>query len=130
VWNAGLVVGVLSYGFSVPDESRARQLASALADFGFPQVSAGPGRKGGAGTITQAADEYHGTQAGEFFLLVRRLIDGDAAEALSSAMAIACWFEAELLTRWIDDDSIAAGPRALQILSEAIPHATYRYSSG
>jgi hypothetical protein len=32
--------------FSVPDESHARELASALAEFGFPQVSGDPSRYG------------------------------------------------------------------------------------
>lgn len=46
MWDAGLVVGAMSYGFSVPDENRARLLAHALADFGFPQIGADRSRDG------------------------------------------------------------------------------------
>jgi hypothetical protein len=46
MWDAGQVAAALSYMFSVPDESHARELASALAEFGFPQVSGDPSRYG------------------------------------------------------------------------------------
>jgi hypothetical protein len=80
-----------------------------------------------SGKITQAADEYRGTQIGEHFMLARHLISGEATMALATATAIACWDE-DVRTNWIDDDLIAPGLRAIQILSETVPAAAYRTS--
>lgn len=80
-----------------------------------------------AGKITLAADEYRGTQIGEQFMLARHLIGGEAAKALATAMAIACW-DQDIRMDWIDDDLIAPGVRAIQALSEIVPGAAYRTS--
>jgi hypothetical protein len=103
-------------------EPSACRLALAVLAAEFPEHGTAV-----AGKIAQAADEYRGTQAGEHLTLTRHLIQDQATMALATAMAIACWSK-DLRTDWIDDDSIAPGLRAIQILSEAVCAAAYRTS--
>lgn len=80
-----------------------------------------------AGEITQAANQHRGTQIGEQFMLARHLISGEAAMALATAMAIACWGR-DIQMDWLDDDLFEPGLRAIQVLSETVPGAAYRTS--
>jgi hypothetical protein len=99
-------------------EPPACQLALAVLAAEFPEHGAAVVDK-----ITQAAGEHRGTQPGEYLMLARHLISGDATAALASATAIACWNE-DVLRGWmVYCDVFAPGLRAMQILSEAVPAA-------
>jgi hypothetical protein len=75
--------------------------------------------------VAVAADEYRGTQTGEYFKLAWHLIRGEATTALAVASAITSWNEHIRADR-IDDDSIGPGLRAIEVLSEAVGVAAYR----
>jgi hypothetical protein len=75
--------------------------------------------------VAVAADEYRGTQTGEYFKLAWHLIRGEATAALAVASAITSWNE-HIGADWIDDDSIGPGLRAIEVLSEAVGVAAYR----
>jgi hypothetical protein len=93
-------------------EPSACRLALAVLAAEFPEYGAAV-----ADRIAQTADEHRGTQTGELLTLARHLNSGEATKALATAMAIACWSQ-DIRAGWIDDDSIAPGLRAIQVLSE------------